>query len=202
MLIQSQQQQQQGSNNKAYAIVLPTPSSTSPSSGLNKNNSAMPERPRSALLLPPTGAPRANGVSAANASSSAAHSPFYLYMADVPRNRHYESLESLQHDRLTTPHITAGTKLTDIRVRSSKDSSDSKMDTSPAHGGYLSVGSVRERPLSLQDLGSRLAHYNDNNARPVETSCIPAPEATPRPPSGLKSPGEAVIFQSMKPYSS
>ena len=34
-------------------------------------------------------------------AATAGHSPFYLYMADVPRNRHYESLESLRHDRLS-----------------------------------------------------------------------------------------------------
>ena len=91
----------------------------------------MAERPRSALLLPPlpassvlpapsgraasaapattAPAPAAGGTTSATSSSAAGgggHSPFYLYMADVPRTRHYESLESLQHDRFTTIGIS------------------------------------------------------------------------------------------------
>ena len=89
------------------------PSKSSTSAGGAAASDLTVERPRSALLLPPLPAPSVlpapSGRPATTSSSSSpgggaggGHSPFYLYMADVPRTRHYESLESLQHDRFTT----------------------------------------------------------------------------------------------------
>lgn len=90
---------------KGYALVLPSSTLTAPigsksSGGLSSSSS---ERPRSAHLPPvaPSTTSTTTTVSPAPPRSpvisSNPHSPFYLYMADVPRNRHYESLESLQH---------------------------------------------------------------------------------------------------------
>lgn len=89
---------------KSYALVLPSSTLTAPIG--SKNNAGLSgstsDRPRSALL-PPVPPPTTTTVAASPAAprspviSANPHSPFYLYMADVPRNRHYESLESLQH---------------------------------------------------------------------------------------------------------
>ena len=98
---------------KGYALVLPSSTLTAPIG--SKNNAGLSsctssDRPRS-TLLPPVPPPPSSSTTTAAASSSSPvpprspvinasnnpHSPFYLYMADVPRNRHYESLESLQH---------------------------------------------------------------------------------------------------------
>jgi hypothetical protein len=104
-----------GSNNsaagKGYALVLPSSTLTAPIGSKNNGglgSSCTPsERPRSALLppVPPPSSTAATAVVAASPVppprspiiSANPHSPFYLYMADVPRNRHFESLESLQH---------------------------------------------------------------------------------------------------------
>jgi len=86
-------QQQQA---KTYALVLPSSTLTAPIG--SKNN----DRPRSGLLLPPIPPATTAALSAQQQQQQQQqqqHSPFYLYMSDVPRNRHYESLESLQHDR-------------------------------------------------------------------------------------------------------
>ena len=89
-------QQQQ---TKTYALVLPSSTLTAPIG--SKNN----DRPRSGLLLPPIPPAATAALSAQQQQQQQQqqqHSPFYLYMSDVPRNRHYESLESLQHDRYTS----------------------------------------------------------------------------------------------------
>lgn len=84
-----------GNNNKGYALVLPSSTLTAPIGSNKSGTGSASDRPRSTLLPPvhPTSA------SAAPRSPAATnpHSPFYLYMADVPRNRHFESLDSLQH---------------------------------------------------------------------------------------------------------
>ena len=87
-------QQQQA---KTYALVLPSSTLTAPIG--SKNN----DRPCSALHLPPIPPAATAALSAQQQQTTPQqHSPFYLYMSDVPRNRHYESLESLQHDRYTS----------------------------------------------------------------------------------------------------
>lgn len=97
-----------GQPGKGYALVLPSSTLTAPigsktSGGLSSSSS---ERPRSAHLPPVAPSPISTATTTTVVSpapprspviSSNPHSPFYLYMADVPRNRHYESLESLQH---------------------------------------------------------------------------------------------------------
>ena len=96
---------------KGYALVLPSSTLTAPIG--SKNNAGLSsctssDRPRSTLLPPVPPPPSSTTTAAASSSpvpprspvinaSNNPHSPFYLYMADVPRNRHYESLESLQH---------------------------------------------------------------------------------------------------------
>ena len=91
-----------GTAGKGYALVLPSSTLTAPIGSKNNaglgSSSSSADRPRSALLPPVAPPPSASPVPPRSpVISSNPHSPFYLYMADVPRNRHYESLESLQH---------------------------------------------------------------------------------------------------------
>ena len=90
-----------GTASKGYALVLPSSTLTAPIGSKNNagfGSSSSADRPRSALLPPVAPPPSASPVPPRSpVISSNPHSPFYLYMADVPRNRHYESLESLQH---------------------------------------------------------------------------------------------------------
>ena len=91
---------QSSGSTKGYALVLPSSTLTAPIG--SKNNGGL-ERPRSAAHLPPVAATAAAAPTSPApprspvTNANPPHSPFYLYMADVPRNRHYESLESLQH---------------------------------------------------------------------------------------------------------
>ncbi|KAI9561005.1 hypothetical protein GHT06_011961 [Daphnia sinensis] len=157
---------------KGYALVLPSSTLTAPIG--SKNNaglsSSTSDRPRSALLPPvpppPTTVAASLAAPRSPVISANPHSPFYLYMADVPRTRHYESLESLQHA------FTNMNSPSRARHSSSKDMPDSagSHKTEPV----TPVIAGKDRPMSMHELGSApadrlrgLSSYETSLARPA-----------------------------------